>query len=72
MLPEVFFAVGEGDAEDWGVEEMRCFRCGVPAVPATGPGEDSFFLEGVPVGVALLVFALALLSLEVIPLRPLT
>lgn len=66
----LFFTVGEGEAEDSGVE-MRCLRWGVPSAES-GPLEDkdSFFLDGVLVGVAVLL--LVALSLELVTLGPFT
>lgn len=66
---ELFLDVGEGEAEDWGVE----VRDGFPFVPPdTGDSEDSFFLEGVPEGVPLVLLGELLFSFRLVVLVPFT
>lgn len=55
---EDFFAAGEGETDNCGVERMHGLCCGV----ASAGGGVSFFLEGVPAGVEALFLSLLLLT----------
>lgn len=67
---ELFLDVGDGEAEDWGVEA----RDGFPFVPTdTGDScafKDSFLLEGVPEGVPFVLLGESLFSFRLVALVP--
>lgn len=63
---EFFFAVGDGEADDCGVEQAHGLCCGVASKGC------SFFLEGVPLGVEVLFLALTPFSFVLLAFLPLT
>lgn len=65
---ELFFVVGEGEAEDCGVERTHGLCCGVASTGCVA----SFVFEGVPLGVEVLFLALTLFSLVLLVFLPFT
>lgn len=65
---EFFFAAGEGEAEDWGVEWTPGLCCGVP----TRGWIASFVFEGVPLGVEGLFLEFTHFSLVLLTFLPFT
>lgn len=63
---ELFLAVGDGDAEDWGVE----VRDGLTFDAGDTCAWDSFLLEGVPEGVPFVLLGESLFSLRLVDLVP--
>lgn len=63
-----FFVVGDGEADDWGVERTHGLCVGV----ASTGWVASFFLEGVPLGVEVLFLAFTLFSLVLLVFLPFT
>lgn len=66
--PGSFFAVGDGDAEDWGVERTS----GLRGAAASPPGGALLVLEGVPQGVEVFFLALAVFPLGTLSFLPFT
>lgn len=66
---ELFLDVGDGEAEDCGVEVRGVFPF-VPPVTGDTCASDSFLLEGVPEGVPFVLLGESLFSLRLVDLVP--
>ncbi len=70
LSEELFLEVGEGEAEDWGVEVRDSFPFVPPDTGDSCACKDFFLLEGVPEGVPLVLLGESLFSFKLVALVP--